>query len=139
MKHFLPILLAVVLTGTCLGMPKREEGAGYQMPTGQFARKFGVGLEAIPRAPKATLAPLPPFPAKMRGSKLNGWSSYALRIDAKGAVKTVDLVAYSREEFGNGRDVLLQWRFDGIAKEGAYLVTLRYTVTPSAAVVTQQL
>jgi hypothetical protein len=75
----------------------------------------------------------------MREKQLNGWSTYVVRIDAKGTVKAVDLVGYSRKEFSNGRDSLLKWRFGGIAKDGLYLVSLRYTLSPAGAMVDQVL
>ena len=122
-----------------MGSEKKEEANEYRMPATEFVKKFSVTPNTVPRAPKATFAPIPPFPYEMSRQELNGWSTYAIRIDVKGKVKTADLVAYSRKEFGNGRDSLLLWKFGGIEKDGLYLIRLLYTITPKGLMVDQVL
>lgn len=135
MRNLVALVLALAVLGVCARAEKKEKPQEYQMPSAEFEKKFGVSLDTIPAAPGATFAPIPPFPFKMRQQKLNGASAYVIQIDDQGNVTAVDLVNYSREEFGNGSGSLSKWRFGKSAKAGRYLIVLRYTLTPSAAMI----
>ena len=137
MKKIIMVIVVAAALGVCVGAEEKEDVREYRMPTAEFVAKFSVMPNTVPRAPKSTFAPLPAFPYEMMRRNLNGWSTYAIRIDAKGKVKTADLVAYSRKEFGNARDSLILWRFSSVKKEGLYLIRLLYNITPEGLMVDQ--
>jgi hypothetical protein len=92
MRNLAALILTLVTLSICVGAEKKEKAQEYQMPYAEFEKKFGVTLDAIPTAPSATFAPIPPFPFKMRQQKLNGASAYVVQIDAQGNVTSIDLV-----------------------------------------------
>jgi hypothetical protein len=137
MRNLVAMVVTAALLVVCTAAEKPEEPQAYEMPAAEFLKRFGVALGSMPRAPQASLVAIPPYPFKMRERRIDGWSAYVVRIDAKGKVKSAELVGYSRKDFGNGSEPLLRWRFGSTAKEGAYLVLLRYTLTPTGATVDQ--
>jgi hypothetical protein len=100
----------------------------YRMSEEESLAKFGMKLSEIPERPLPRLAPIPPFPFKMRQEKREGWSEYVIQIKASGTVGKVVPTGYSAKEFQNAGPTLEKWRFSDGANPGLYRVKLRYVL-----------